>query len=46
MAFARGARDDARNTDTKEMAIARATKFTLTSDGSGDVEQRNVILEN
>ncbi len=46
MALALGARDDTNNVNPREMAIARAMKFTLASDYLGGCGTSKQILEN
>ncbi len=46
MALAFGVKDDTNNADPREMAIARATKFTLASDDLGGCGTSKQILEN
>ncbi len=45
MALALGTRDDANNTDPREITIVRATEFILTSDYLGGCETSKQILE-
>ncbi len=45
MALASGTRDDASNTDPREITIVRATEFTLISDYSSRCETSKPILE-